>query len=59
MTMPTGQTMPPTNKHVSFDWAGLATIKGGKVTSVHVYFDNMGFMQQLGVMGAPPKTAQR
>ena len=46
--MPTGQTMPATNKHVDFEWAGIAKVKGGKLSSVHVYFDMMGFMQQLG-----------
>src|SRR5262245_7997500 len=55
MMMPTGQTMPATNKHVDFEWAGVAKVKGGKVSSVHVYFDMMGFMQQLGAGPPPPK----
>jgi predicted ester cyclase len=59
MTMPTGQTLPATNKHVSFDWGGIATIKNGKVTTVHVYFDNMGFMQQLGAMPPAPTAMNR
>ena len=50
MTMPTGQTVPATNRHVEFDWAGMAKVKGGKVAAVNVYFDNMGFMQQLGLV---------
>ena len=48
MMMPNGQTVPASNKHVDFEWAGVAKIKGGKVSAVHVYFDMMGFMQQLG-----------
>jgi predicted ester cyclase len=52
MMMPNGQTVPATNKHVEFAWGGLATVKGGKVASVHVYFDTMAMMQQLGLI--PP-----
>ena len=33
--------------------AGMAQIKNGKVSAAHVYFDNMGFMQQLGLV--PPR----
>ena len=50
---PDGQTIPATNKHVDFAFLGMAEVKGGKVANVHVYFDNMGFMQQLGLMPAP------
>lgn len=60
MTMPDGKTMPATQKHVEFPYAGLARIKNGKVAELHVYFDVMTFMQQLGVGGpAPAKTAAR
>jgi predicted ester cyclase len=52
MMMPNGQSIPATNRHVQFTWGGLATVKGGKVTSVHVYFDTMAMMQQLGLV--PP-----
>jgi len=53
MMTPTGQTMPATNKHVDFEWAGIAKVKDGKVSACHVYFDMMGFMQQLGPPRAP------
>ena len=58
MTMPDGKTMPATQKHVEFPYAGLARIKNGKVAELHVYFDMMTFMQQLG-MGGPAKSAAR
>lgn len=50
MVMMNGPTVAATNRHVAFDWAGMARIKNGKVTAVNVYFDNMGFMQQLGLI---------
>jgi len=53
MMTPTGQTMPATNKHVDFEWAGIAKVKDGKVSACHVYFDMMGFMQQLSPPRAP------
>jgi len=49
MTMPNGKTIPATGKHVTFEFAGVAVVKNGKVAAVNVYFDNMGFMQQLGL----------
>jgi predicted ester cyclase len=53
MAMPNGQTIPATSKHVEFEWAGMAQVKNGKVASANVYFDNMGFMQQLGLVPPP------
>jgi predicted ester cyclase len=59
MTMPDGKVIPATQKHVEFPYAGVARIKNGKVAELHVYFDIVTFMQQLGVMPAPPKTASK
>jgi predicted ester cyclase len=61
MAMPNGQSLPATGKHVEFGWAGMARVKNGKVASVHVYFDNLSFMTQLGVIPPPggPKGAAR
>jgi predicted ester cyclase len=55
MMMPNGQSIPPTGKHVEFEWEGMAVIKNGKVASCDVFFDNMGFMQQLGLVPPPHK----
>jgi predicted ester cyclase len=57
LMMPTGQALPATGKHFEFKWLGMATVKGGKVTSVHVYFDPMVMMQQLGLV--PPAVARK
>jgi predicted ester cyclase len=59
MMTPDGKTIPATQKHVEFPYAGVARIKNGKVAEINVYFDVMGFMQQLGVVPSPPKTASR
>jgi predicted ester cyclase len=56
MMMPTGQSLPASNKHVEFNWAGIATVKNGKVANVRVYFDMLGFMQQIGAI--PPAHAE-
>jgi predicted ester cyclase len=53
LMMPTGQSVPATGKHFEFPWLGMATVKNGKVTSVHVYFDPMVMMRQLGLVPAP------
>lgn len=53
LMMPTGQSVPATGKHFEFPWAGMARVKNGKVTSVHVYFDPMVMMRQLGLVPSP------
>jgi predicted ester cyclase len=58
MMMPNGQSIPPTHKHIEFTWGGLATVKNGKVASVHVYFDTMAMMMQLGLV-PPPTVAKK
>jgi predicted ester cyclase len=58
MMMPNGQTVPPTQKHMEMKWGGLATVKNGKVSSIHVYFDTMGMMMQLGLV-PPPAVAKK
>ena len=52
LAMPGGPAVSPTHKHVEFGWSGFATVKNGKVTSMHAYFDTMAMMQQLGLV--PP-----
>lgn len=57
MMTPDGKSIPATNKHVEFPYAGFARIKNGKVGELHVYFDMMAFMQQLTTPAA--KAANR
>ncbi|MBI4218647.1 MAG: ester cyclase [Chloroflexi bacterium] len=49
------QGISPTGKHVAFPVCYVAQIAGGKITEEWVYFDLMGFMQQIG---AVPTAAQ-
>jgi steroid delta-isomerase-like uncharacterized protein len=49
MTTPTGETIPATGKKVKLRSCDIATVKGGKITEHHVYFDESEFMRQLGL----------
>src|SRR3972149_6566775 len=44
-----GRTIPPTNKRVEFNEIDLFKIEGGKVTEMRLYFDQLGFLAQLGI----------
>lgn len=57
LAMPDGSKVPATSKHVEFDYLGIANVKSGKIMELHVYFDNMGFMKQLGLI--PPPAAAK
>lgn len=59
MMMPDGKAVPPTHKHVEFAYAGVARVKDDKITELRIYFDMMTFMQQLGLLAPPAKTASR
>jgi predicted ester cyclase len=59
MMTPDGKTIPATQKHVDLGYAGFARVKNGKIAELHVYFDTMAFMQQLGLVPSPPKTASK
>jgi predicted ester cyclase len=58
MMMPDGKTMAASGKHVEFDWVGVAHVKSGKLTSLHVYFNPMDMMMQIGAMPAPSAQGQ-
>jgi ketosteroid isomerase-like protein len=46
-------TIPPTGRAFSFPFADVFTVKGGKVVRHAIYWDNVRFMAQLGLMGSP------
>lgn len=52
LPLPTGEVVPPTGKQVRLRSCDIATVKGGKIKEHHLYFDQLEFMQQLGL--APP-----
>ena len=49
MTGPDGETIEGTGRSVRLRACDFATVEGGVVTSHRFYFDNMDFMQQLGL----------
>lgn len=49
MTGPDGQTIEGTGKSVRVRECDAITVEGGVATSHRFYFDNMDFMQQLGL----------
>jgi predicted ester cyclase len=52
LMMPTGETLPATGRKISSSGVTVQDIQGGKVIKQVFYFDNVEFMQQLGVMPA-------
>jgi len=55
-TGPGQPPIPPTNKRAHGKAVSVAHVQGGKVKSLNIYYDNMAFMAQLGLMpgsGAP------
>jgi predicted ester cyclase len=59
MMTPDGKVIPATQKPVEIPYAAFAKVKDGKVAQLHVYFDMMGFMQQLGLIPPPRRTASK
>jgi steroid delta-isomerase-like uncharacterized protein len=53
LKMPTGETIPPTNKKVTIPGLDISEMTGdGKLKSLHQYFDTAGIFQQLGLVPA-------
>jgi steroid delta-isomerase-like uncharacterized protein len=53
MSTPMGD-VPPTGKAAAVTFAVVAGVNDGKITSLHIYSDQLSFMTQLGLMPAPP-----
>jgi steroid delta-isomerase-like uncharacterized protein len=51
---PAGE-IPATRKRVVIPFASVAEVEGDEITALRVYWDEMGFMNQLGVPGRPPR----
>lgn len=45
------QTIPPTGKRVEGLAVGVAKVEKGKISRLSIYYDNMAYMAQLGLMG--------
>ena len=49
LTSPDGETIPATNRKIQFKLCTVYKVVGGKVMEDHDYFDQLGFMAQLGL----------
>ena len=49
MTSPTGEEIPPTNKLMRMNQAVLFQVENGLIQEVHLYFDQLGILTQLGL----------
>ena len=53
LVLPSGQTIPATNKHVRLLVCELSRMENGKFAEEHVHFDLAGMVMQLGLMPKP------
>jgi ketosteroid isomerase-like protein len=49
LATPTGETIPATGKRVRVRECDVATVENGRITSHRFYFDQMDFLEQLGL----------
>lgn len=50
LALPTGDSLPATGKEVRIRGVDLATVKDGRITEYRLYFDEMEFLGQLGLL---------
>jgi predicted ester cyclase len=49
LATPTGESIPATGKRVRLRECDVATVENGRITSHRFYFDQMDFLEQLGL----------
>lgn len=54
LPMPSGETLPPTGKQIRVRSCDVANVEGGLITTHHFYFDQMEFLEQLGLLPDMP-----
>ncbi|HLI57599.1 MAG TPA: ester cyclase [Actinomycetota bacterium] len=42
--------IPPTGKPFTFDYVHVSSLEGGRIRQDHIYFDQLGFLAQLGLL---------
>ena len=50
LPLPSGETVAPTGKQIRIRGCDLATVEGGLITQHNFYFDQMEFLEQLGLL---------
>lgn len=54
LTLPSGESLPPTGKSIRVRSCDVAHVEGGVITAHHFYFDQMEFLGQLGLLPESP-----
>ncbi len=49
LELPNGEELPPTGKRVRVRECDVATVENGRITSHRFYYDQMEFLEQLGL----------
>ncbi|MGI5427720.1 ester cyclase [Streptomyces sp. CA-179760] len=52
LELPNGETLPPTQKEIRIRGVDIATVREGRIVDYRLYFDEMDFLGQLGLL--PP-----
>jgi ketosteroid isomerase-like protein len=52
LELPNGETLPPTQKEIRIRGVDIATVQDGRIVDYRLYFDEMEFLGQLGLL--PP-----
>ncbi|MFE9767957.1 ester cyclase [Streptomyces sp. NPDC005808] len=50
LPLPSGETLPATGKSVRIRGCDIATVEDGRIVSYRLYFDQMDFLGQLGLL---------
>jgi len=48
--LPSGESLPPTGKEFRIRGVDFATVRGGRIVSYRVYYDQLSFLDQLGLL---------
>jgi ketosteroid isomerase-like protein len=50
LLLPDGQSLPPTQKEIRIRGVVFATVVDGRIVSYRLYFDQLEFLEQLGLL---------
>lgn len=56
LAFPDGTSIPATHRNISIHGVDFATVRDGRITSYRLYFDQLEFLNQLGLL--PEELAQ-
>ncbi|MFE9443371.1 ester cyclase [Streptomyces sp. NPDC006602] len=54
LQLPNGETLPPTQKQIRIRGVDIATVADGRIVDYRLYFDEMDFLGQLGLLPEEP-----